>query len=114
MPACKFVLLFIEKIHITWWFYAPVPSFDFAPDGKTGVDYGLFILEQALEQLFSIVVSLTCTIYLSAAFFKLHLVPQIYDNATRFNANKFATFALWKFRGNKQQNTCTNGRGSVT
>jgi hypothetical protein len=39
-----------------------------------------------------------------------YLVPQIYDNTTRFNANKFATFVLWKFRGYKQQNTCTNGR----
>ena len=46
--------------------------------------------------------NLPCTLYLYLAFIMRCLVAQIYDNTTRFNANKFATFALWKIGGYKQ------------
>ena len=44
------------------------------------------------------------------SFLKPDLVPQIYENTTRVNANKFDTFVLWKFRGYIDQNSSTNGR----
>jgi multidrug efflux pump subunit AcrB len=97
--------LFFKKIHIA---AVVLPHLRYG--GRYGVDYGLFFLLQAFGILLSIVVSLTCTSYLYLAFSMWHLVPQIYDNTTRFYANKFGTFDLWKFGGYNQLNTCTNGR----
>jgi len=36
------------------------------------------------------------------SFLKLRLVPQIYNNTTRFNTIMFTTFDLWKFSGSNQ------------
>ena len=40
--------------------------------------------------------------------------PQIYDNTTRFYANKFTTFDLWKIKGYNQSIANINGRRTFT
>jgi hypothetical protein len=69
-----------------------------------------FFVYQTEEYLFSFIGVALLYIKSLRSFLKPDLVPQIYENTTRVNANKFATFALWKLGGYKDQNSCTNGR----
>jgi len=74
----------------------------------------IYFLEQAFVTIPGILVSLTCKSYHFSAFLRLYLVAQIYDNTTRFNANKFGTFVLWKIGGYTGLLKRANGRRYIT